>query len=174
MGLPLNFDPIEEAGRQWEAHWGSDAVSSMAAVTSIMRAHRLLIGRLNDMLAPWDLTFARYEALMLLYYSRAGALPLGKMSDRLQVHRASVTNVVDRLVDKGLVERVQHAHDRRAILAKITPRGRDTAEEATRLLNAQSFATEPLSAQDCDRLFEALRALREHAGDFVLDHQRAR
>jgi DNA-binding MarR family transcriptional regulator len=126
------------------------------------------------MLAPWDLTFARYEALMLLYYSRAGALPLGKMSDRLQVHRASVTNVVDRLVDKGLVERVQHAHDRRAILARITPSGRDTAEEATRLLNAQSFATEPLSAQDCERLFEALRALREHAGDFVLDHQRAR
>ena len=34
---------------------------------------------------------------MLLYYSRRGELPLGKISDRLQVHRASVTNVVDKL-----------------------------------------------------------------------------
>lgn len=164
---PLAFDPIVEARRQWESNWGVDAVASMAAVTSIMRAHQVLIARLNDLLAPWDLTFSRYEALMLLNYSRAGELPLGKMGDRLQVHRASVTNVVDRLVEQGLVERVSHEHDRRTVLARITTAGRRVAREATQRLNGERFATQPLSDDECERVFDLLLGLREHAGDFV-------
>ena len=74
---------------------------AMGAVTSIMRVQQILLARLNELLEPLGLTFPRYEALMLLFYSRAGALPLGKMGDRLQVHRASVTNVIDRLVEPG-------------------------------------------------------------------------
>src|SRR5204863_3309237 len=93
---PLRFDPIEEAGRQWREHWGPDTVAPMSAVTSIMRVQQILLARLNELLEPYDLTSARYEALMLLFYSRRGELPLGKISDRLQVHRASVTNVIDK------------------------------------------------------------------------------
>ena len=51
----------------------------MSAVTSIMRVHQILMARLNDQLGPYGLTFPRYEALMLLFYSRRGSLPLGKM-----------------------------------------------------------------------------------------------
>ncbi len=69
--MPQTGDLIAEARRQWLAHWGSDAVPSMVAVTSIMRVHQILLARLNRLLAPWELTFARYEALMLLHYSRA-------------------------------------------------------------------------------------------------------
>lgn len=167
MPLPLSFDPIAEARRQWTANWGDGAVAPMAAVTSIMRAHQILLARLNELLAPWDLTFSRYEALMLLSYSRAGELPLGKMGDRLQVHRASVTNVVDRLVEQGLVERVSHDSDRRTVLARITTAGRRVAREATQRLNAERFATEPLGDEQCELLFELLRGMREHAGDFV-------
>jgi DNA-binding MarR family transcriptional regulator len=167
MTKPLAFDPIAEARRQWDVHWGPDAVPAMAAVTSIMRAYQVLMGRLNELLEPWELTFPRYEALLLLYYSRAGSLPLGKMGDRLQVHRASVTNVVDRLVEQGLVERVRHEHDRRTVLAQITPPGRRVARAATKRVNAGQFATEPLSAADCEQLFGLLRGLRERAGDFA-------
>ena len=112
MPGPLRFDPIEEAGRQWREHWGPGTVAPMSAVTSIMRVQQILLARLNELLEPYDLTFARYEALMLLFYSRRGELPLGKISDRLQVHRASVTNVIDKLCESGYVERVQHEHDR--------------------------------------------------------------
>ncbi len=73
-----------EARRQWQEHWGDDAVPEMAAVTSIMRAHQIVMARLNELLEPLQLTFPRYEALMLLFYSSKGELPLGKISDRLQ------------------------------------------------------------------------------------------
>jgi DNA-binding MarR family transcriptional regulator len=166
MPPPLTFDPIAEARRQWEERWGDDPAPAMAAVTSVMRAHQILLARLNELLAPWGLTFARYEALMLLRFSRRGALPLGKMGDRLQVHRASVTNVVDRLAAQGLVDRAQHEQDRRAVLAVITEEGRRVADEATLRLNEELFGTRPLSAEACEGLVAMLSPLRAGAGDF--------
>ena len=160
MPGPLSFDPIAEARRQWDLHWGGDATAPMAAVTSIMRAQQIVLARLNELLAPLGLTFARYEALMLLYYSRAGELPLGKVSDRLQVHRASVTNVVDKLVESGFVERVAHETDRRAVLARITPTGREVAERATKLMNGDRMGMSPLSDAQCDALSDLLKPLR--------------
>jgi len=167
MSARLSFDPIREARRQWDAHWGPEATPAMGAVTSIMRAHQILLARLNQSLAPWDLTFPRYEALMLLFYSRNGELPLGKMGDRLQVHRASVTNVVDRLVAQGFVDRVRHEQDRRTVLARITPAGRVAAQEATAVLNAERFDIAPLGEDEADRLSDLIEPLRREAGDFT-------
>jgi DNA-binding MarR family transcriptional regulator len=163
---PLRFDPIAEAGRQWRAHWGGAPVASMSAVTSIMRAQQILLARLNHLLEPFELTFARYEALMLLHYSREGALPLGRMGARLQVHRTSVTPIVDKLESSGLVRRKAHAHDRRTSLAVITEHGRDVAIAATETLNAQRFGTAPLAGEELDTLCGLLRELRVGAGDF--------
>jgi len=157
-GLP--FDPIDEAARQWRARWGDEPVAAMAAVTSVMRVEQILMARLNARLRPFDLTFPRYEALMLLHFSRAGSLPLGKMGDRLQVHRTSVTNIVDGLERTGLVRRTAHQRDRRSTLAEITQRGREVAEEATAVLNAERFATAPLGDAELAAITELLRGVR--------------
>src|SRR6187455_2266470 len=96
---PLPFDPIDEAARHWERRW--DGVLAMRAVTSLMRVQQLVIARLDEMLRPHGLTFARYEALVLLSFTRRGELPLGKMGSRLQVHPTSVTSIVNRLEASG-------------------------------------------------------------------------
>jgi DNA-binding MarR family transcriptional regulator len=142
-------------------------VPSMRAVTSIMRVQQILLARLNETLKPFDLTFPRYEALMLLYYSRRGALPLGKMGVRLQVHRTSVTNIIDGLERSGLVERERHERDRRTVLAAITPQGRAAAERATEVLNGMRFGTDPLAEGDLDAITRTLRVLRADADGFA-------
>jgi hypothetical protein len=71
MSEELDFDPIAEARRQWDEHWGQDAGPSMVAVASIMRAYQVLLNRLNELLAPWELTFPQYEAWMLLFSADA-------------------------------------------------------------------------------------------------------
>jgi DNA-binding MarR family transcriptional regulator len=162
----LPFDPIEEARRHWAERWPGDAADEMVAVTSVMRVHQILMARLNDLLEPYGLTFPRYEALMLLHFSSRGSLPLGKIGERLQVHRTSVTNTVDGLEKRKLVRRVPHESDRRAVLAEITDAGREVAERATETLNAARFATEPLSGEDLSSLAGILQALRIGAGDF--------
>jgi DNA-binding MarR family transcriptional regulator len=159
----LRFDPIAEARRQWVARWGQAPGPSMTAVTSIMRAQQILMARLNELLKPFELTFPRYEALMLLYFSRRGALPLGKMGDRLQVHPTSVTNTIDGLERAGLVTRVPSEQDRRLTLATITPAGRDVAERATAVLNGARFGTGPLRKADLERISSSLGPLRADA-----------
>lgn len=165
----LPFDPIGEAARQWRKHWAGAPVPAMAAVTSIMRAQQILLARLNEALVPFDLTFPRYEALMLLYFSRDGSLPLGKMGVRLQVHRTSVTNLVDGLERSGFVVRAPHPTDRRTTLATLTARGRQVAEEATDALHELRFGTDPLVAEELDSLTETLSRIRAAAGDFPGD-----
>src|SRR5919201_5763155 len=113
---PLRIDPIAEARRHWEARWEEEPSRAMAAVTSVMRAQQVLMARLNDLLRPHGLTFPRYEALMLLSFTRTGALPIGKLGERLQVHRTSASSIVAALADDGLVERVPSELDRRATL----------------------------------------------------------
>ena len=127
-GRPLGFDPILEARRQWAEHGWEDAADGMAAITSIFRAQQIFLGGIDGQLRPLGLTFARYEVLMLLLFSRQGSLPLNKVGARLQVHPTSVTNAVDRLEAQGLIRRVPHPTDRRTTLAKIQPEGRALAE----------------------------------------------
>ncbi len=162
----LTFDPIEEAGRQWRRHWGPAAAVPMMAVTSIMRVQQIWLARLNQTLAPFELSFARYEALMLLYLSRRGSLPLGKIGVRLQVHPTSVTNLIDGLEKLGYAERTPHPEDRRTTLAAITERGRDAASAATRALNEIRFGTEPLRRAELQTLSAVLERVRQAAGDF--------
>jgi DNA-binding MarR family transcriptional regulator len=160
----LPFDPIDEAARQWGKRW--DGVPQMHAVTSLMRVQQVVLGRLDGLLRPLGLTFARYEALVLLTFSSRGSLPLGKMGERLQVHPTSVTSIVDRLEAAGLVVRKPHPEDGRAVLAEITPAGRALVEEATETLVGADFGLGALDDAGLRALSELLRPVRKGAGDF--------
>jgi DNA-binding MarR family transcriptional regulator len=165
-GGPLRFDPIEEAQRQWAAHGWEREAAPMAALTSIMRVQQIFLARVDHVLRPLGLTFSRYETLRLLAFSRTGALPLGKMGERLQVHPGSVTNAIDRLEEQRLVRRRPHPTDGRTTLAEITAKGRALTERATVALNQDVFAQLGVSARDQRELFTILRKVRAGSGDF--------
>lgn len=160
----MPFDPIERAAETWRAHFGQS--SAMAAVTSIMRAHQILLSQLDTLLKPHDLTFARYEALVLLVFSRTGALPLSKIGERLMVHPTSVTNTVGRLERAGLVRRMRNPRDGRGVLAEITERGRGVVAEATGDLMQAGFGMTVYGEAELEQMFSLLRTLRVAAGDF--------
>lgn len=163
---PLPLDPIEEAHRQWTTHgWGAVA-DGMAAVTSVMRAQQIYMARVEEVLKPVGLTFARYELLTLLTFTRTGALPMAKASARLQVHPTSVTNAVDRLEAASLVKRMPHPSDRRTTLVEITEAGRKLATSSTELLNEKVFAQPGLAEDNLEQLVKILAELRRTAGDF--------
>ena len=166
IGRTLDSDPIEEARRQWVSHGWEDAADGMAAVTSIVRAQQIVLQRIDTVLRPLDLTFARYEILTLLSFTKHGSLPMTKMGALLQVHPTSVTSAVDRLEGQGFVERLPHPTDRRAVLASITEAGRARAVAATAALNGQVFEQLGITEHQVNQLRTVLRALRANAGDF--------
>jgi DNA-binding MarR family transcriptional regulator len=104
---------------------------------------------------------------MVLVFSRTGSLPVGKMGERLQVHRTSMTHMADRLEQAGLATRVSHAEDRRSTLISITPAGRELAARATQILNEAGFAMDPLGDDQLETLTEVLGAIRRDEGDFA-------
>jgi DNA-binding MarR family transcriptional regulator len=164
---PLSSDPIAEAHRQWQEHGWADAADGMAAVTAIMRTQQILLARIESSLRQFDLTFARFELLRLLSFTRSGALPMAKAGARLQVHPTSVTNAVDRLEAAGLVKRVPHPTDGRATLVEITPDGRERVAAATIELNGVVFARPGFTSEQVEQLNQLLHGFRRDAGDFV-------
>ncbi|MBH5337061.1 MarR family transcriptional regulator [Streptomyces pactum] len=162
--LSLPFDPIARADELWKQRWG--AVPSMSAITSIMRAHQILLAQVDAVVKPYGLTFARYEALVLLTFSKTGDLPMSKIGERLMVHPTSVTNTVDRLVRSGLVDKRPNPNDGRGTLATITDKGREVVEAATRDLMAMDFGLGAYDDEQCREIFALLRPLRIAAEDF--------
>jgi DNA-binding MarR family transcriptional regulator len=163
---PRKADPIELARVNWQRSGWGDVADGMVAVTSVMRAHQILLARVEISLKPYDLSFSRFELLRLLAFSRTGALPIAKASDRLQVHVTSVTHAIRRLEAAGLVERVPHPTDGRTTLVQITALGRSTVEEATITLNNEVFSDLGMSSDESRLLVASIRALRRFAGDF--------
>ena len=164
---PLPDDPIELARRQLgparlergrRRHGPGDLDHACAAG---------LPGADRGDPAPFGLTFARYEVLRLLAFSRRGVMPVGKIGERLQVHPASVTNAVQRLEADGLVRRTDNPNDGRSVLAEITDSGRRLVEECTDRLNAEVFAAVPIPLGQQERAFKALKGVRKAFGDFT-------
>ncbi|HEY2225100.1 MarR family transcriptional regulator [Actinomycetospora sp.] len=162
---PLPFDPIDRAAQIWSTRIGES--NSMAAVTSVFRVQQILQQAVDTALRPHELTFARYEALVLLRFSKAGALPMSLMGQRLQLHPTSITNIVDRLEAAELVRRVPHPTDKRTTLVEITDAGRRRGEEATASVMAIDFGLVGLSEDEVASLTSLLAKVRQAAGDFT-------
>jgi DNA-binding MarR family transcriptional regulator len=163
----LPFDPIRRAAKLWRSRWGAGSNPvAMASATSIMRVQQVLLSDFDAAVGRHGLTFARYEALVLLAFSREQRLPMSKIGQRLMVHPTSVTNIVQRLVGQELVERTPNPADGRGMLATITPAGVAVMEAATKDLVATGFGLGALTVREHDQLFALLRKVRVAAGDF--------
>lgn len=114
----------------------------------------------RDALAPWDVTPSQSRALAVLRHH--GTMRPGELAEHLHVVARSVTEVVDDLEGRGLVERLPDPHDRRATLVHLTDEGTDvaTAIVAARDAEAQAFFAS-LPEADRAHLSRILSALRD-------------
>lgn len=160
-------DPIREARQQWIGHGWDEAADGMTMVTSLVRAHQLLMEQVDKALRPYGLTLARYEILRLLSFTRSGRMPMTRLGSLLQVHPTSVTSAVERLVKQKYVERLRRDEDRRVVLAAITGDGRDAVEAATIALNEGVFTDLGIDPGDVTQLTQLLGRLRAASGDHV-------
>ena len=167
MRPPLNKDPIAEIQRNWEKRGWSAAAAPAAAVTAIMRTQQILMGRAQEALKPFSLTFARFELLSLLSHSRENRMLMNRASALLQVHPTSITNAVDRLEAAGLVRRQPHDSDRRAILLVLTAEGKEVVERASAALNEKVFERTGFTEEQIEDLNRILADFRRLAGDYT-------
>lgn len=161
------IDPIKAAREHWIGVGWEEPARSMTVVTSIMRASQILLAKLDLELRDFGITFARFEVLGILSFSRRGRLPLGRLSERLQVSPASITKSITKLEAHGLVQRVPDTSDGRGVWAEITPAGLARVNAATEHLNTTALADLGLDESQQEQLIDIITVLRGHNGDFL-------
>jgi DNA-binding MarR family transcriptional regulator len=157
-------DHLTEAKLRWIEHGWPDA-DLMVTATSIMRLSRLVSSHIDAALRPLDLSYARFETLSILFFEKDNVLPLGKLSERLQVHPATVTSIVDRLEQQGLVRRARREGDRRIVLAELLDPGRELVQRANEVVVREVLPKMRLPKKDQDKLYELLGTIRRSIGD---------
>ncbi|MDO8208869.1 MarR family transcriptional regulator [Conexibacter sp. CPCC 206217] len=160
------LDPVAEVVRLWRSH-GMLAIEHLEAATAMMRMQQLMTTSIDRELRPFRINNPQFEALLLLYFSPNGAVPLGRMGRRLMVHPATVTNTIDQLQSKGLVERVRSEEDRRLVFAKLTPRGHKVVIGATEALTEMKFGIAEMTLDEATAVAQAISAFRTRIGDYA-------
>lgn len=87
----------------------------------LQRCASAVMGNFHKHADLYDLTLTEFEILEALYHK--GPLLLGDVQRKILLSSGGVTYAIDRLADKGLVERRECATDRRARYAALTPKG---------------------------------------------------
>jgi len=90
----------------------------------ILKVSRLIERELRERLrVEFDTTLPRFDVLAALYRAEKG-LNMSELSGVLRVSNGNVTGIVDRLVADGLIVRVPVEDDRRAMIVRLTAKGR--------------------------------------------------
>jgi DNA-binding MarR family transcriptional regulator len=123
----------------------------------MMAVHKLVINEARRRLrADFDMSLSRFDLMAQLDSNSAG-LRMGEISNRLMVTTGNVTGLTDELEAEGLVERSADPHSRRALLVRLTPKGRKAfraAAKANEVWIAEFFSI--LSAKNKKAMFEIL------------------
>jgi DNA-binding MarR family transcriptional regulator len=133
----------------------------MGLFTRLTRVGLLLDGFQHRCFDPFGLKFIDYSVLRVLQLSGPPyELTTGEIGDTVLRSSGGTTQIVDRLKRDGLVERVSDRSDRRKVVVRLTPGGRELAQRASaaysrerrRIINA-------LSAEEVEQADEAIRLL---------------
>jgi DNA-binding MarR family transcriptional regulator len=87
---------------------------------------RLLIDQHQQHIAEVDLTLVQAQVLRVL---RRGPMQTGQLASELQISAPAITQLTDRLVRKGLIERQSAADDRRCVLIALSAKGKRLVDQ---------------------------------------------
>ncbi|MCO6008624.1 MarR family transcriptional regulator [Actinoallomurus purpureus] len=164
-------DAVDGIVAQWRSERPDVDVWPMGIVGRITRLSRILDRELKEFFACHGLE--RWEFDVLATLRRSGPpyeLTAGALNRAAMVTSGAITNRIDRLTARGLVERVPDAEDRRSVRVRLTERGQTAVDEIVgpHVANEARLLAS-LGPEDRDRLGGLLRGLLESLGDTSID-----
>ena len=142
-------------------------MTKSAQITQPLRAwmdvfmHRSMRGW-NQFAKSTGLSMPQFSILMQLHYK--GACGMSQISERFDVSAAAASQLVDKLVQAGYIERTEDPNDRRAKLLKLSTNGAKLVEDGTQeRYRWMDELVKNLSADDKVKVSEALTILTEAA-----------
>lgn len=100
-----------------------DTLLAVENLAHLIRTYGVLYDTITDLLAPYELSFAQYNLLVILFNSAGYHLQMSEIGERMSVTRTNITKLVDCLERAGMVRRADRPGDRRVVLAELTDAG---------------------------------------------------
>jgi len=118
----IDVPTVDELNGDWRSRISPFEYKALG--TALIRANMIIVSTVEKVLAESGLTYSRFVVLSLLEGRGEKGMPLKALSRATFLHPASLTYVIDKLEDRGLVRRVPSEEDRRSVTAEITDSGR--------------------------------------------------
>jgi DNA-binding MarR family transcriptional regulator len=100
------------------------------------------------------------QQFWILTATKNGPMRMSQLAEHAQTSQASLTGIIDRLEDRGWVERIRSSEDRRVVDVSLTPAGRAELERARTIFTEHLEVTlAPLSAEERAGFLGVLRTL---------------
>jgi MarR family 2-MHQ and catechol resistance regulon transcriptional repressor len=136
----------------------NDSVSqSLKLFIVLSRAYKAINEHVNKMIQANGLNPTEFAVLELLYHK--GDVPLQQIGGKILLASGSITYVVDKLEQKGLLKRVACPNDRRVTYAQISETGKQFIEEI--FPDHAKRIDELMSSLDESEKEEAIRLLKK-------------
>ncbi|MEX1023490.1 MAG: MarR family transcriptional regulator [Planctomycetota bacterium] len=142
---------------QWRRERPDLDPAGLGVVLRVLHLEGLLAERLKRTLATTDLAPFEYDVLSAL--RRAGPLSIKALCDAAQLTSGAMTHRLDRLEERGFVERGAHDYDRRMTMVRLSPTGRAAVDRIVG--RRMDDANASLAALDEPERAELARLLRK-------------
>jgi DNA-binding MarR family transcriptional regulator len=115
-----------------------------------------------------DLSVPQFR--VLAYTNSNSGTSLSALADHIGLTLPSMSKLVDGLVERGLMQREDHAEDRRRICLKLTPQGVQRLEQAN--IHTQTYLSDKLAGLDESDLATISQAMQILGAVFITDRPR--
>lgn len=114
----------------------------------------------NQLLVPYDLTHTQYKILRVLYSRADRSVRQVDIEQKFAMTNPTVTNIIQNLEKKQLVQRVENPADKRSKLLCLTQRARELEPEIRAVGDRiERDAVKNLTAEECDLLDALLKKI---------------
>lgn len=164
-------DEVDRLIEAWRRERPDLDVAPMEVLSRVSRLARHLDRARSQAFDTHGLESWEFDVLTTLRRSgEAGGLTPGALLKAAMVTSGAITNRIDRMEAKGLVERVRDGEDRRSVRIRLTEKGCEVVDEVFALhLENEAGLLPDMDPAQWAQLVGGLRLLLEHFGDTSLD-----
>ncbi len=145
-----------------------EAIKTSKFQSEIQKAHLHVLftagwvrARIGNRLKPFGVTAEQYNVLRILRGQAADSVRVMDISDRMLERNSNTTRLIDRLIEKGLVQRLKASHDRRERAIQLTAEGTALLQQIDKAWENTSPHSSRLTHEEAAMLNQLLDRLRE-------------
>lgn len=128
------------------------------ALTNIIFTSNWVLNRIASALKPTNLSLQQFNVLSILHGQPEQTATVNLITERLIDRMPNTSRLLNKLMDKGLIEKEKNTNDQRVVYIKLTPEGAILKQQARSIINSVFVNLEDKEADILNELLEKVRS----------------